>query len=308
MRLFPNDAVDIEVLLAELLHLGMVRRYAFKGCSYLLVVNFLKHQHPHVKEQPSKIPPPPPSVAFASSAVHRPQGPGPGASPVQAPGRPGASPSESESESESVRKDCAGFAVAGALGLKESQEDPDAKDHPPYPKASSQPETPDNPTEVFRGSAEAPPSSPPRQFSPSNPMVEEMTRPFELEPLQAPVLGGPMDEPVPHEPDSFQPASTPGPQVESSTSNMLRLRLAYQEMRGEPYVHGGPKDNVALKALLEVVTIDEILARWRAGLTAPAKDWRHVSTVAQLRSKWNDLVPTPKAPVSREDRPSRILR
>lgn len=59
MRLFPADAVDGAVLVAELVGVGLVVRYEVEGRSYLSIPNFGKRQHVHPKEVPTKLPPPP---------------------------------------------------------------------------------------------------------------------------------------------------------------------------------------------------------------------------------------------------------
>ena len=72
-----------------------------------------------------------------------------------------------------------------------------------------------------------------------------------------------------------------------------RLAAVYGQERGAAYKHGGPKDTLAIKALLPVATDDEIVAKWRMGLRATG--WASCSTFAQLGSKWNDLA-APVAP------------
>ena len=58
MELFPADNVDVDEL-AQCLHgAGFVQRYAVENTAYIQVVNFKKHQSPHVKEAPSIIPAP----------------------------------------------------------------------------------------------------------------------------------------------------------------------------------------------------------------------------------------------------------
>lgn len=58
MELFPADNVDVDEL-AQCLHgAGFVQRYVVENTAYIQVVNFKKHQSPHVKEAPSIIPAP----------------------------------------------------------------------------------------------------------------------------------------------------------------------------------------------------------------------------------------------------------
>ena len=68
IELFPADNVDIEGMLNELHGAGFVHRYVFENAAYIQIMNFKKHQHPHIKEPASTIPAPDK----------------PGASPVQA--------------------------------------------------------------------------------------------------------------------------------------------------------------------------------------------------------------------------------
>lgn len=57
-EILPYDEADAETLLSELEVRGFVIRYESGGKRYLQVVNFCKHQNPHVKEQASEIPAP----------------------------------------------------------------------------------------------------------------------------------------------------------------------------------------------------------------------------------------------------------
>lgn len=59
--LLPYDdcmAEDVDTWLHYLHRDGFIRRYEVDGQAYIQIVNFLKHQNPHVKETPSIIPPP----------------------------------------------------------------------------------------------------------------------------------------------------------------------------------------------------------------------------------------------------------
>ena len=67
---------DVENMLDALAENGFIIRYEAAGNTYIQVVNFVKHQNPHMKEKPSEIPPPP---GFAPSQ--------PRESTRQAPGR-----------------------------------------------------------------------------------------------------------------------------------------------------------------------------------------------------------------------------
>lgn len=58
MEIFPADNIECDELLDELQRFGFIIRYAAEGGRFVQVVNFNKHQYPHVKEAESKIPPP----------------------------------------------------------------------------------------------------------------------------------------------------------------------------------------------------------------------------------------------------------
>lgn len=75
----PYDDVDADALLSELHRRGFILRYVMSGNRFIQVVNFCKHQNPHVKEQASTIPAP---------DMH-------GASTVQEQEKHGASPADS---------------------------------------------------------------------------------------------------------------------------------------------------------------------------------------------------------------------
>ena len=55
MALFPADNVDIEFMLSGLESFGFIRRYVANGCRAIQIVNWAKHQNPHVKEAQSTI-------------------------------------------------------------------------------------------------------------------------------------------------------------------------------------------------------------------------------------------------------------
>jgi len=58
---FPYDDCDINTMLAQCEHSAgnFLTRYEVDGKRYIQIRNFKKHQNPHIKEQPSAIPPPP---------------------------------------------------------------------------------------------------------------------------------------------------------------------------------------------------------------------------------------------------------
>jgi len=56
-EILPYDDCDVDSLLSDLDRLGFIKRYVVRGERYIQVVNFTKHQNPHVKESASSIPP-----------------------------------------------------------------------------------------------------------------------------------------------------------------------------------------------------------------------------------------------------------
>jgi len=59
IEIFPaDDGVNVAALLDELEAVGYVQRYGKNNTQYIQIVNFKKHQTPHVKEQASTIPAP----------------------------------------------------------------------------------------------------------------------------------------------------------------------------------------------------------------------------------------------------------
>ena len=86
------------------------------------------------------------------------------------------------------------------------------------------------------------------------------------------------------------------------------LQADYLEATGAAYLWQGAKDGAALATLLKAAPLDEVRRRWRKGLMAPADEWASCRTVAQLRSKWNDLAGEAQpARVPMEERPGRLL-
>lgn len=57
-EVLPYDDVDCDNLLNELAENGFILRYSVAGEQYIQVLNFNKHQNPHVKESASEIPAP----------------------------------------------------------------------------------------------------------------------------------------------------------------------------------------------------------------------------------------------------------
>ena len=86
MALFPADNVDINRMLDDLDHLGFIKRYTVGDVKAIQVINWAKHQNPHVKEAKSTIPEMP--GLEGSHGEH-------GASTVQAPDSHGSFPADS---------------------------------------------------------------------------------------------------------------------------------------------------------------------------------------------------------------------
>lgn len=57
-ELLPYDSENMDSLLDELARCNFILRYAVEGKRYIQIVNFEKHQYPHIKEAPSTIPAP----------------------------------------------------------------------------------------------------------------------------------------------------------------------------------------------------------------------------------------------------------
>lgn len=61
----------------------------------------------------------------------------------------------------------------------------------------------------------------------------------------------------------------------------------YLQLRKEKYAFQQGRDNASLKRLMEISSPEIIRARWQRGLVLD--DWRRVSNLGQLLSRWNDL-------------------
>ena len=57
-EIFPYENYDADNLLQELSDAGFILRYQAQGKPYISVINFTKHQSPHIKEKESTIPAP----------------------------------------------------------------------------------------------------------------------------------------------------------------------------------------------------------------------------------------------------------
>lgn len=58
MDLFPADNVEIDALLNGLAERGFIRRYEAESMLCIQIINWHKHQNPHMKEAPSTLPAP----------------------------------------------------------------------------------------------------------------------------------------------------------------------------------------------------------------------------------------------------------
>ncbi len=68
------DADGVDQMLQSLHDTGFIFRYSIDGNNYIQIVNFLKHQNPHIREKASEIPPPPPELIAEhhKSPIHAP--------------------------------------------------------------------------------------------------------------------------------------------------------------------------------------------------------------------------------------------
>ncbi len=71
--LFPYDNVELDDLLHELAGLHFIVRYEVNGERYIQVVNFLKHQTPHVREPASTLPAQGATEAYMRLALDEPE-------------------------------------------------------------------------------------------------------------------------------------------------------------------------------------------------------------------------------------------
>lgn len=58
MEIYPSDQHDIDTMLTQLQYSAFIERYIADEKRYIQIINFEKHQYPHVKEQASTIPAP----------------------------------------------------------------------------------------------------------------------------------------------------------------------------------------------------------------------------------------------------------
>ena len=58
VQVLPYDKVNVNQLLQDLHDAGFILRYEAENCLYIQVINFHRHQNPHIKEQASELPAP----------------------------------------------------------------------------------------------------------------------------------------------------------------------------------------------------------------------------------------------------------
>ncbi len=91
-----------------------------------------------------------------------------------------------------------------------------------------------------------------------------------------------------------KPPAAPRPPKEPkplASSRLLTDAMAadFATVRGSKYLFNSERDGPAVAALRKDYPDPEILKRWGVGIRAPPDVWQHISSIAQLRSKWNDL-------------------
>lgn len=80
-----------------------------------------------------------------------------------------------------------------------------------------------------------------------------------------------------------------GLSAEKRSDQIAALCADFLEIVGSKYAFNGAKDGAAVKWLLQQAPLDEVRRRWRIGLRMPSDKWGSVRSIAQLRSRWNDL-------------------
>ena len=91
----PYDDADVDALLGQLERAGFIVRYSIGEARYIAVLNFAKHQNPHVREPASTIPAPE-EIGLSNAGMD--EAPDKhGASTVQAPDKHGTGPADSPS-------------------------------------------------------------------------------------------------------------------------------------------------------------------------------------------------------------------
>ncbi len=69
---YPYEDIDADKALHELEEAGFIERYEVDGNYYIQVLNFSKHQNPHIKEAQSTIPAPPETDDHHTSTIQEP--------------------------------------------------------------------------------------------------------------------------------------------------------------------------------------------------------------------------------------------
>lgn len=96
--------------------------------------------------------------------------------------------------------------------------------------------------------------------------------------------------------EMFELKETESPVASRQRSLTDRLEAVFSELRsGKKYAFDAA-DGVALAALMKLAGDEEIIERWRIGLTGTFD--QKVSTLKQLKAKWNNLTATTAEPTS----------
>lgn len=112
-ELLPYDDCDVDGLLDHLARLGFIDRYVVDGRAVIAVVNWAKHQQPHINEKPSDLPAPI-LVGESSSIVRRPVPEQHHASTVQVPEQHGSTQPGTRYPEPGTRNPVPGNAAAAA--------------------------------------------------------------------------------------------------------------------------------------------------------------------------------------------------
>jgi hypothetical protein len=119
-EVLPYDDCDVDKLLNDLQDRGFIVRYEVDGNQYIQVINFKKHQNPHVKEADSIIPPPPTDEPVPEKHS---------ASTVQAPKQH----SENPADSLNLIPDSLNLIPEDILSSSETNDTPSSDDKPKIP-------------------------------------------------------------------------------------------------------------------------------------------------------------------------------
>lgn len=111
----PYDDADVDALLGQLERAGFIVRYSIGEARYIAVLNFAKHQNPHVREPASTIPAPD-GTGLTETLTETAPGEH-SASTVPAPDKPGTGPADSPSLIPDSREKRKGGRSATPLAL-----------------------------------------------------------------------------------------------------------------------------------------------------------------------------------------------